>query len=93
MSDEPELTPDIEAVLKRYAKPQQEERQLKEEKGQLQERLYAHLRGFPDTCWTPPVTGRRMRVSHKEFTEIDYDEALLAGPPGYNATGRFCPPI
>ena len=72
-----ELTAEIEAVLEEYTKLQQEERELKERKHGLQEKLKAHLRGDAKKVWYPEAGGTRLKISYRSVPQVEYDEELL----------------
>jgi len=72
-----ELTAEIEAVLEEYTKLQQEERELKERKHALQEKLKAHLRGDGQRVWYPEVGGARLKISYRSVPQVEYDEEML----------------
>lgn len=76
---QPQLTPEIEAVLRRYIQIQAEELQRREEKAALQ----ATLKRFLDPCtesytqWLTQVGGQRLKISYRKSVEVEYDEATL----------------
>jgi len=72
-------TPDplIEPVLKRYLQIQQEEQQLKEEKGRLQEALANHLGQRQLSVWNPTLNGQLLKVRCQTHVTVKYDEELL----------------
>ena len=73
----PTLTAEISQVLRRYLAIQEEERRLEEEKGQLKQRLAAHLRDLAGAFWYPEVDGQKLKVRCRRETQIEYDEVLL----------------
>jgi len=72
-----ELTAGIAAVLEEYSKLQQEERDLRDRKHALQEKLKAHLRGDAKKVWYPEVGGTRLKVSFRSVPQVEYDEDML----------------
>ena len=70
-------SPDIEPVLKRYLQIQQEEQQLKEEKGRLQEILANHLSQRQLSAWYPDLDGQALKVRCQTHVTVKYDEELL----------------
>ena len=79
---QPILTPQIEAVLRRYMEIQEEERRIQEEKRTLQLALFEYLKGAPGRAWHVTVADRRVKVIHEESTRVGYDEKVLAARLG-----------
>ena len=79
---QPILTPEIEAVLRRYMEIQQEERRVQEEKRSLQLALFEYLKDAPGREWHVTVADRRVKVTHDESTRVTYDEKALAARLG-----------
>jgi len=75
---QPILTPEIEAVLRRYMEIQQEERRIEEEKRSLQLTLFEYLKAAPGREWHVRVADHRVKVTHEEATRVSYNERLLA---------------
>ncbi len=69
--------PEIEPILKRYLQIQQEEQQLKEEKGRLQEILANHLTQRQLSVWNPNLNGQLLKVRYQTHITVKYDEELL----------------
>lgn len=88
---QPELTPEMESVLERYLDIQTQERVLREEKAELQEKLKAHLAGAPGTYWQVTVAGQNLRIRHVDTTEIRYDEKKLRTRLGDRYTAILAP--
>ncbi len=75
---QPILTPQIEAVLRRYMEIQEEERRVQDEKRRLQLTLYEYLKDAPGREWHVKVGDRRVKVIHEESTRVTYNEKMLA---------------
>jgi len=77
MAAQPVLTPEIETTLARYLEIQTEERQLRDEKRELQEALMAHLASLEGDYWNPSLAGQPLIVHFTRSVEVEYDEELL----------------
>lgn len=73
----PTLTPEIEEVLTRYLEIQEQQRALREEKTQLQDKLRAHLRGAQGSYWRVSVADTDLRIRHVDDVDVTYDEEAL----------------
>lgn len=73
----PELTAELEGILKEYTALQQEEQALKERKHALQEKLKAHLRSDEKNIWYPEVGDICLKVSYRSVPQVEYDEEKL----------------
>jgi len=73
----PELTPEIEQVLSRYVRIQDEEQRLREEKSQLQDKLREHMEPAGCTTWFVRAAGQDLKVVAYRKVEVEYDEPKL----------------
>jgi len=82
---EPQLTPEIAGVLRRYLEIQEEERRLKQEKGMLQSRLKEHLMPTETKQWEPTLNNQDLivRVRTTETVRCDADELSQRLGPRY----------
>ena len=87
----PANTEEIQAVLARYLAIQDEERRIRQEKAELQERLAAHM-GRAE-LWDVRVADKDVRVRCQERTEIQYDEDVLRKRLGDRYTSILVPDL
>ena len=73
----PVMTDEIFKVLRRYVEIQTEERRLREEKAELQNKLKMHMVPAGCSFWYTEVDGEKLKVVCNEFVEIKYDDDLL----------------
>jgi hypothetical protein len=71
------LTPEMEKLLGRYLRIQDEARRLDEEKAQLKDRLASHLAGFTEPFWFPVVAGQPLKIRVQHAVDFTYNEELL----------------
>ncbi|HMO50134.1 MAG TPA: hypothetical protein PKE26_05375 [Kiritimatiellia bacterium] len=65
------------SLLKEYRALQDAEREIREKKSALQERLAAHLEEMKATVWMPEVEGATFKVRYRKTVKIEYDEDVL----------------
>lgn len=77
MSEEPQLNEEIEQTLQDYLAIQQEERDLRERKTALQQKLKDHLAGYQFLVWKTHAGEAPVKVRYSRKTQVQYDEDLL----------------
>jgi hypothetical protein len=77
VSEEPQLNEEIEQTLKNYLAIQQEERDLRERKTALQQKLKDHLAGHQFLVWKTHAGEAPVKVRYSRKTHVEYDEELL----------------
>ncbi|MDT8390755.1 MAG: hypothetical protein RRC34_09645 [Lentisphaeria bacterium] len=72
------LPSEAEAILRDYTRLQRQEKEIREEKLRLRQRLDVHLphQAGHETIWSE-LDGDRVKISRVVKTRVDYDEELL----------------
>jgi len=73
----PELTPEIEATLKRYRAVQEEQKRLGEEKQELKQKILDHISTRSNMQWLVDVGGERLKIVSRPESVVKYDEDVL----------------
>ena len=90
---EPELTAEMDGVLKRYMDIQRQEQELKDEKARLQAQLADHLERGNLQAWYPEVGGQKLKVRLSTVTVIEYDEPVLRERLGARYASLLAPDL
>lgn len=78
MNESMDVPEELRAVLKEYESLQEQERHIRERKGELQQRLAAHMESLRASVWMPSVEGHLLKVRYRKSTRVDYNESVLS---------------
>ncbi len=78
MNEPIDVSEELRVVLKEYESLQEQERYIRERKGELQQRLAEHMKSLRASVWMPSVEGNLYKVLYRKSMRVDYDEALLS---------------
>jgi hypothetical protein len=93
MDKAPGVPSEIESALKRYLEIQHEERRLRQEKTDLQDKIGGYMAGLEKKSWYPAIDGQTLKVRYRETSSIEYNESVLRDRLGERYSAILAPDL